>query len=54
MPTQQEIERLINGNEPKRITFYERFSKLISRKEFLLNNVRTGRSPSERNEVKRI
>ena len=37
MPTQQEIQRLINGNDqpppPRRITFYERFSKLISRKD---------------------
>jgi hypothetical protein len=37
MPTQQQIQQIINGNDqlllPRRITFYERFSKLISRKD---------------------
>ena len=37
MPTQQQIEQIRNRNDqpppPRRITFYERFSKLISRKD---------------------
>jgi hypothetical protein len=36
MPTKEQIEQIRNGNDrpiPLRMTFYERFSKLISRKD---------------------